>query len=175
MDPLTLALVGGSLLNGIMGSNAAGDAADAQTQANNAALANSNAQWAATQKNLAPWRTTGQAAQNRLAIMLGLQPDQSKMPQSFNEQAYLAANPDVDAYFKSQAGIADKAQGGSPWQQYQDFGVSEGRNMGVGNAPVDYTKDPLWGTGIMQKPVAYGAAGAPGMNVNALRQSIMGK
>ena len=68
----TAILGGTSLVSGLLGANSARSAASAQSDAADRATA---AQFAAMQQqrdDLQPWRQTGEAANNKLAAMLGL-------------------------------------------------------------------------------------------------------
>lgn len=70
-DPTTV-MAGASLVNGIMGSDAASSAADAQRQATADSNARLERQYAQSRTDLAPWRSTGSNALERLAGLLGL-------------------------------------------------------------------------------------------------------
>jgi hypothetical protein len=67
--------VGSSLLNGYMGSKAADKAADAQLGGINAGIGEQRRQFDLTRSDLAPYRERGYQANNRLAMMMGLQPN----------------------------------------------------------------------------------------------------
>ncbi|MDB5887016.1 MAG: hypothetical protein JWR74_3187 [Polaromonas sp.] len=71
-DPMTILSVGGSLVGGMMASDAAGDAADAQEAAAARSDATQRYQYDTTRADNAPMRETGVAANNRLAYLMGL-------------------------------------------------------------------------------------------------------
>jgi len=94
----TLAGVGGSVASGIIGSNAAGNAASAQANAaNNAAslerqsatdaLNFNKLQYGNSLTMLAPWLNTGQAANSRLSYLMGLSPNSGLPPGVINPNA----------------------------------------------------------------------------------------
>lgn len=72
-NPLTS--VGTSLINGVMGDRAASKAADAQRDAATTAIGEQRRQYDQTRADLAPYRNRGYQAGNRLAVMMGLNPD----------------------------------------------------------------------------------------------------
>jgi hypothetical protein len=63
---------GASLLGGLIGGDAAGDAAATQAAATDRSNARLEKQYQQTRTDLSPWRTTGMAANNKLAQLLGL-------------------------------------------------------------------------------------------------------
>lgn len=66
--------VAGQVIGGAMGDKSAGKAADAQTQASEAAIAEQRRQFDLTRGDFAPYQATGQAANARLASLLGIGP-----------------------------------------------------------------------------------------------------
>lgn len=69
-------LVGGAAVgSALIGANAAGDAADAQAGAAAASDATQRYMYDKTREDNAPFRNTGVAANNQLAVLLGLNPD----------------------------------------------------------------------------------------------------
>lgn len=72
--------VGASLIGGAISSNAAGDAADQQKAAADAATAEQRRQYDQTRADLAPYRATGGAANAQLAYLLGLNPSSAATP-----------------------------------------------------------------------------------------------
>jgi hypothetical protein len=70
-----LVQVGTSLVSGIMGDRAASRAADAQTAGIQSAIDSQNRQFDLTRADLAPYRERGYQANNRLAMMMGMQPN----------------------------------------------------------------------------------------------------
>lgn len=69
-----VASVGGTVVGGMMASDAAGDAADAQAGAAAASDATQRYFYDTTRADNAPFRDTGLAANNQLAMLMGLQP-----------------------------------------------------------------------------------------------------
>jgi hypothetical protein len=112
----------GGIANGVMQSNAAGNAAKAQQNATNAALAEQQREFNIQQGNLQPWLASGRNALNQEDILLGLgglSPDvlsganitAAGSPGGMTDaqaQALLAARPDVMAEYQRASGAADK-------------------------------------------------------------------
>lgn len=71
------AILGGAALSGLMGADAAGDAADAQLQGGREANATQRYMYDTTRADNAPFRESGVAANNRLSYLLGLSPNSS--------------------------------------------------------------------------------------------------
>lgn len=69
------AVVGSSVVGGVMSSNAAGKAANAQQAGADAANATQLQMYNQTRQDNAPFRNTGVAANNQLATFLGITPD----------------------------------------------------------------------------------------------------
>lgn len=67
------AAVGGSVISGVLGSDASDDAADAQERSSQASIDEQRRQFDISQQNLQPWLQTGAQANYRLADYLGLQ------------------------------------------------------------------------------------------------------
>lgn len=119
---------GSSIIGNKSQSNAAKNAANASQQATDATIAEQRRQFDIAQRNQQPWLTTGTSALNQLASLYGLQSQanpQVGTGQGFNEQGYLAANPDVATSIQ-QGGF-----GGSALNHYQQYGQAEGRQGGV--------------------------------------------
>lgn len=119
----------GSIAGNKSQSNAAKNAANASQQATDATIAEQRRQFDIAQRNQQPWLTTGTSALNQLASLYGLQTAQQGQGgaggSGFNEQAYLAANPDVAA------SIQRGGFGGSALNHYNEYGINEGRSGGV--------------------------------------------
>jgi type II secretory pathway pseudopilin PulG len=81
---------GTSLASGLMGSRAAGKAADQQQQAANAALGLQRQQWQQSLQNLAPYRGIGEGAAAQLSKMLGYGP---AAPQTYATAPQTTAAP----------------------------------------------------------------------------------
>ena len=64
--------IGTSLVSGYLGNRAANNAADAQRDAANAAIAEQRRQYDQTRTDLSPWRERGVNASNRLGALMGL-------------------------------------------------------------------------------------------------------
>lgn len=65
-------LTGAQVAGGLIGADAARDAAGAQVQASNAAIDESRRQYDQTRSDFAPWRETGKTALQRLSDLLGM-------------------------------------------------------------------------------------------------------
>lgn len=89
IDDAIIAAVAPTVINGIMGSSASDNAVSAQTDAANQANATQLKMYNQNRADLAPWRSTGVAAQNRLAQLLGLKSDAT------SGGDYYSANPDA--------------------------------------------------------------------------------
>lgn len=103
------AVIGGSLISGAMSSSGAKKAAKEQTKAAKAAIREEARQFDLTRSDLAPWRDTGSAAINRLAVLLGLTPN-SQTAQGFEKM--VGARPT----------LAQFTTAGSPSTTYMDPG-----------------------------------------------------
>lgn len=124
--PLIAAGVGaaGTIAASKSQSNAAKNAANASQQATDATIAEQRRQFDIAQQNQQPWLKTGTSALNQLASLYGLSTGvtpQQGTGQGFNEQTYLAANPDVAASIQ-QGGF-----GGSALNHYNEYGKAEAR------------------------------------------------
>lgn len=124
------AVAGATLIGSSMTAGATSDAASAQAAASDASIAEQQRQFNITQANEAPYLANGTAANNQLAMLLGISPtsspssapvtasappDQSEA--NFDSAAYLAANPQV----------ADPNQWAtSAWDHYQQYGKNQG-------------------------------------------------
>jgi hypothetical protein len=75
------AIIGGSLLSGVLGSRASRSAARAQEQANAQAIAEQRRQYDVTRADFAPWREVGAGALNNLAQLYGVQTQQPAQQQ----------------------------------------------------------------------------------------------
>ena len=118
------AVAAATVVTGYMGSQAAGKAADAQTNATNQANATAKEQFERQIELNAPFREAGLTAQNRLLKYLGLPSNTKYNPTGadFNEQAYLQANPDV-------ATAIQNGDFSSGYDQYNRVGKNEGRQF----------------------------------------------
>src|SRR5688572_11958417 len=111
--PVAGAVIGGSVVSGILGANAAGDAA--QTQANASAQASQVARQTALDQigaqayATAPGRNVGTVALYQLASMLGIDP-RTAFPNSGAQDAQDAGQPEPEA-----AGPYGGTSG--PWSQ----------------------------------------------------------
>lgn len=86
------AAIGGSVVSGLFGMSSASKAAKAQKQAAAAQLAEQKRQYEQTRTDLAPWRTTGGNALDRVAGSLGLQggAGYDRALKGYTESPYLA-------------------------------------------------------------------------------------
>lgn len=126
--PLIAAGIGaaGAVASSSAQSKAAKSAANASQQATDATIAEQRRQYDLSRADQQPWLTTGTSALNQLAGLYGLNSGSSGaqgggMGGTFNEQSYLAANPDVAASIQ-QGGF-----GGSALNHYQQYGQAENR------------------------------------------------
>ncbi len=134
-DPTTAAIGmgGASLVNGIMGSEAASDAADAQRQATAESNAQLQRQYDQTRTDLSPWRSTGSNALERLATMLGLAPGPGA---SGGVQSYDAIRAELLPQF-TKTGTAPQQNGSSPglWRDNDGhsffYGDANGEPIGI--------------------------------------------
>lgn len=134
--PLIAAGVGaaGAVASSSAQSKAAKSAANASQQATDATIAEQRRQYDLSRADQQPWLTTGTSALNQLAGLYGLNGASGGgstgggMTGAFNEQSYLAANPDVAASIQ-QGGF-----GGSALNHYQQYGQAENR-QGSGLIP----------------------------------------
>jgi hypothetical protein len=115
----------GAIGGAAISSSASKSAANTQADAAKDAASASNYQYNQTRTDQAPWRSAGANALAKLQYGLGIGPTSgsgvAKTQDTFDSQAYLAANPDVAANLGQPGGIT------SAWQHYQDFGQNEGR------------------------------------------------
>jgi hypothetical protein len=149
--------IGGSAIAGIAGSaigaHAAGQAANAQTNAANyaanlqhsdaqAALANNQAQFNTTQQNLAPWLTTGTSAQANLASLMGVLPTDAQTagltpkPLSTPNAAGGYAGMDFNSVINSgDPNVSPNAETTQQWQAqgvpFHNITTADGRTVAV--------------------------------------------
>lgn len=127
--PLIAAGIGaaGAVASSSAQSKAAKSAANASQQATDATIAEQRRQYDLSRADQQPWLTTGTSALNQLAGLYGLNSGSGGgasgggMTGSFNEQSYLAANPDVAA------SIQQGNFGGSALNHYNEYGQAENR------------------------------------------------
>lgn len=134
-DPATAAVgaaTGGSLISGIMGSDAAEGAAQTQADATNKASQLQNSEFNQVRDDLAPYRNLGTAAINPLLQAMGYNaPASSSAPQLTYDQLYQQLLPQ---FTSTTPGTTSKSvrnfQG--PIGGDQDFGVYNTANYGNG-------------------------------------------
>lgn len=85
-DPASLLGAGASIFGGLMGSDSAGDAANAQSQAAAASDATQRYQYDTTRADNAPFLQTGVAANNKLAQLMGLSAGGSKTSEQLRSE-----------------------------------------------------------------------------------------
>lgn len=146
MPPALLAVVpavigaGTALYAGSQQKKAAGKALDAQTQANDQALAEQAAARNQITQLQQPFVGTGYAALDALSQQFGLSPAQGAAPAA-QPQAQAPAGPDYAAYVQANPDLvaAQQQSGMSPeqfgQQHYQQHGQSEGRQLPQTQAP----------------------------------------
>lgn len=142
---------GATLVSGYMGSQASKDAADQQAQS--AADANNTQRYMydTTRADNAPFLANGTAANSKLAMLLGISPQNggyggySKTADNFDAAAYLAANPDVAANWD----MSNK----TAFDHWKMYGQNEGRaftpNAQASQAATtanNTTNDPAFGS-----------------------------
>lgn len=144
-----VAVAGATVVGGAMASDAAGDAADAQSGATQAGIGEQRRQAAQARADYAPYRQVGYSALERLT-------GRNVMPNTqsvdyFDAGAYLRANPDV------------AASGMDAFSHYQNFGRGEGRDFtwtpeaqemrarGAGSG-VGEMDQPVTGANVMEDP-----------------------
>jgi len=124
---------GASILGGLMGSDAAGDSADAANAGLLQAIQELKSIDKRTRSDTEPYRNLGSSSTNLLSVLLGLGDtsvlDKSKYKigtqltpvtaENFDAKAYLAANPDV----------AKSEYGSDPFRHYQEWGYKENRKQ----------------------------------------------
>lgn len=135
-----------------LGAGASIYAANKQAGAAGDAAKLANANYQTTRADLSPWKTTGIAANSKLAQLLGIAP---------------TSGPDWNAYLKNNPDVAASATyGNNPAQHYEDYGRKEGRTVTQLNAnapqsadfgsllktfsPGDLTQDPGYQFGLTQ-------------------------
>jgi hypothetical protein len=115
----------GAAVGGVAASSASKSAAKTQANSANAATQAQREMFDKQVELQQPWQQTGQQGLNLLSQYLGLTTPQQAQTQAttpvFDEQAYLAANPDVAAEVAQ-----GKLQSGK--QHYDIWGHKEGRN-----------------------------------------------
>lgn len=136
-----IAGVAGAAIGANAQNKAAKQAAAASQAATDQTIAEQRRQFDIGQQNMQPWLTTGTGALNQLAALYGLPTAQSSpQGQSFNAQAYMAANPDVASAIRS-GGF-----GGDPYAHWLEYGQQEGRTGGV--TPASGGASPSQATGM---------------------------
>lgn len=120
---MTFWVAGAAVGSAVIGSQAAKGAAGQQAQSSADALAAQKYQYDTTRADQAPYRAAGAGALDQYNNLIGVS------PKSFDNAAYLRANPDVaaDPYFASHAE-----------EHYQKYGQGEGRQASyIQQAPTD--------------------------------------
>lgn len=118
---------GGALIAGSQANDAAKSASDAQAATAQQQLALQQQQFAQTQANNAPFLNAGSAAAAAAGDRLGLNNGTAATAGSPDYAAYLAANPDVQAWASADGNPANDAQQAA--FQYQNYGQTEGRAL----------------------------------------------
>lgn len=134
-------ITGGAILGGALLSNmAAGDAADAQSQASAAAIAEQRRQFDILQKNQAPWLNVGSNAVYRLGELLGLglAPGTPGSMNAADVRARLLPHftSGSDTVENGQA-FQDDRYGNNTMYRYSDGTVSENPTRDVSNSVVN--------------------------------------
>lgn len=125
MWPMLIA-AGATLLSGAMGADAAGEAADAQRDASQNAIAEQRRQYNLTRSDTAPYRAAGSAALTRLEKLLGTGGSPYVEGTATETRAYRAPTyDDILNYNINRGGTSDDA--GQQWAQVQSgaYGSNE--------------------------------------------------
>lgn len=93
--------VGSQILSGLMGSSAAGRAADAQLAASQAAIAENARQYNQTRTDNLPYLQTGQAGTARLRQLLGLDPQYTASDSGSLVRPFAASDLNADPVYQS--------------------------------------------------------------------------
>lgn len=129
--------VGGSLIS----SSAAGKAADTQAASTQAGIAEQQRQYDLNRADQAPYREAGTGALGQYQRLMGIGSPGSTSGGGFDDQAYLAANPDVAAYIQSHP--VGSVGYTTPQQHWEQFGQKEGRSLGT---PTQASTDSEFGS-----------------------------
>lgn len=133
------ASVAGSVLSSSMQGDAAGDASSAQGQSSAAAIGEQRRQYDLTRSDQAPWREAGSAAQNRLAVILGLKTN-ARTPGMSNTNAL----PDTSFDFYDGGRFTRvTGQDGKEWQDTRTGKLYERSPAGRAEARADGALDPV--------------------------------
>lgn len=141
IDDAIIAAVAPSVINGIMGSSASDNAVNAQTNSANQANATQLKMYNQNRADLAPWRSTGAAAQNKLAMMLGINADPT------NGADYAKINPEAYSAtwhkYSDPYGYVDESH--PAYQEILDKTIADLKSQGI-TVPNSGTSDPEYGS-----------------------------
>lgn len=141
VDDAIIAAVAPTVINGLMGSSAADKAVSAQTDAANQANATQLRMYNQNRQDLSPWRTTGAAAQNKLAMMLGINPASS------SGGDYYSTNPgafsDTWHKYSDPYGYVDESH--PEYQRILDQTISDLQRQGI-TPTNNAASDPSYGS-----------------------------
>lgn len=166
--------VGGSLLGGIMQSDSADSAQQAQSESSAAAIAEQRRQFDQSRVDLAPWRNVGGAATNRLGYLLGLSGSEGGGGRSsseyvmddfldYNRRAapswYQAPGPQAtDAQIQF-----DRYKSGTGWTPdefkslgFRDLGAESGGGGGFGSLNKKFTLADFWDDPVTKASFQFG-------------------
>lgn len=143
LDPFTL-MAGATLVGGLVGSSASKKAANTQADAANRATDAQTGMFDKTVGLEAPFRQSGIDAQAKLNSLLGIAQPAEATNSGFDEQAYLAANPDVAQYIAAHPPGSVGAT--TALEHYQKFGQQEGRSLGTPSTTTTGAGSPEFGS-----------------------------
>jgi hypothetical protein len=169
MDPFTAALLA-SVASAAIGGVGASSAANAQKDSANASTALQKDVYLDQRGLAAPGYMTGGAASNKLAALFGIAPQDYQAAyggggggsglgnpngQSDQWSSYLASNPDVMDYWKSNAKLRQMYPNANDFASYHyaNFGQQEGRQL-----PSNKTTQPIGGAQQVQGGATGGAS-----------------
>lgn len=139
-----LASVAGSVISGAIRGDAAGQAAQAQQEGTNSAIAEQRRQFDLTRSDQAPWRNTGSDAINRIGVLLGLGGGSGTNSSSYRN-AYDRIYGQKDAEHRARYGVGlDQADVSSPYGQDYMASIARAAQAEAANAPSE--SDPAFGS-----------------------------
>ena len=127
------AIVGGSIVSGLLSNDAANTAADASTAATQASIDETSRQFDLTRQDMAPWRVTGANALNALNARLGLpqfnqtpEGEYLKQPIPMTWEEWSAERPGKEAVYKQHPKtgaqvLVSPAEPGGTTQEYNQY------------------------------------------------------
>jgi hypothetical protein len=105
------AVIGGSVITGLLGAQAAGDAADAQRQSAQMGVDEQRRQFDQTRSDNLPWLTQGKSGLYKLSDLLGIDTPKGEAP---TRAMFTRTIPAVQGQATSLPGVTQTYTGGSP-------------------------------------------------------------